>query len=163
MNQRFSSIAAALAMAAVAAAAPAYATDLIPYEQYRAAKLADLTAPPQHDAVAIAISPDTDRRDFHVKFTGEHRPVGAATADFIAQYMRTAHALPALATCKEEYRFTEGGKDYWLPVEAAADDEMTSEMSPGDSADLYANVLGFAQQGAAWTPVIVVEEVQTPN
>jgi hypothetical protein len=164
MIRRISSLAAALAVVALTAAAPAGAAEAIPYDQYRPGKLVEVAAPTQDAAAGtVAISPDTNRREFHVKYTGDHRPISAATAAVIAEYIRAAHALPDVATCKEEYRFTEGGKDFWVPVEAATADEMTVEMSPGDSADLYGNVLGFYRQDSGWSPVIVVEEVQTPN
>jgi len=73
-----------------------------------------------------------------VVFSGEHRPIDKKKKDFIGLWLETRGLEKERADMLlEEYRFTEKGVDYWLPVVKPLAPFIEQELKQGDKIEIY--------------------------
>lgn len=151
-------------LALLALTAPAQAADF-PYDNFARSTLAAITGEwneglrPDAKPGSVTIIANIQRNVVHVVYTGEHRPVDSATAGFIAKYQTAVNAQNDLASLyRDEYRFSENGQDYWLPVQAPVAKYFAGELKPGGEVDLYIVAAGGVREVSDWKWVLTVEE-----
>jgi hypothetical protein len=158
-----------LAALALIAAASGAAAAGFPYDQFTRTTLHALVAPMAQEAAAldgsapslIIIDPTRQRDVVHVTYRGQHRPVDAATAAHLEIFEKTLRASNSTAKLyQEEYLFSEGGADYWLPVQAPVAANFDRELKPDDQIDLYIVLTGGLRLSGSWKWVLTVEEFQ---
>lgn len=92
-------------------------------------------------------------------YRGDHRAIDAATATFLIHFQKSIPAAGDFAgQYTEEYRFSEDGSDYWLPVQSSVATFFHKEMKPGDPVDLYVIAAGGVLESDRWKWVLAVEE-----
>jgi hypothetical protein len=97
-----------------------------------------------------------------VIYRGPHRPVDRASVKFIQDYERAIQAAESLASrYDDEYLFSEGDKEYWLPVQKSVAAYFEKELKPGEPVDLYAVAAGGVLEDAGWKWILPVEEFTT--
>jgi hypothetical protein len=151
-------------LALLAMTTPVQAEDF-PYDNFARSTLAAITGEwneslrPGAKPGSVMIIASIQRNVVHVVYTGEHRPVDAATADFIVKYQAAVNAQNDLASLyRDEYRFSENGRDEWLPVQAPVAEYFAGELKPGDEVDLYVIAAGGVREVSDWKWVLTVEE-----
>lgn len=93
-----------------------------------------------------------------VIYTGRSRPLMNSEANFVREWLKSEQIeFPSeqLASC---YFFTDGGKEYCLPVQAPVASFFERELKPGDHIDLFILDIGAIFDGKDWDWLPVVEE-----
>jgi hypothetical protein len=106
---------------------------------------------------------DHSRRKVTASFTGQSRPLDKTEAGFIQAYADHMHKPQYAKPYERAYLFQEGGKDYWLPVQAPVADFFAKELKPGDQVRLYLLQSGGARPSGAWQWIYLVEEFRGPG
>jgi hypothetical protein len=157
-----------LTWAAMAVAAQAGG---FPFEAFRATTIKQLlidesehTVRDQYSTPGSRLFHPPERIRLVATFTGEHRPLAATSAKFIALYGASRPGNEAWATqFTEEWRFEAEGKTWWLPVENQVAAFFPKELRPGDKVELYAVFTGFQWLEKGYDVMLLVEEFQTIN
>ncbi|PZD72119.1 hypothetical protein C1752_04089 [Acaryochloris thomasi RCC1774] len=96
-----------------------------------------------------------------VNYSGESRPVSEVNRDAIATFAQ-AKQPPSQPNITElftkEFRFTEAGKDYWLPLQKQMIPFLNKELSKGDSVQLLALWIGYAHPQGEVNHTFLVNE-----
>lgn len=73
-----------------------------------------------------------------VKYSGKSRPMSSAKMDAFKKYWIPTFADNSYAELYEnDFLFTEGETEYWLPVQKKVSSYFPKELSPGDDIDIY--------------------------
>lgn len=103
-----------------------------------------------------------ERARLRMVYTGESRLIGAGKKVYVTDFLEALSQNPALGRLFErEYRFTEAGQSYWLPVQGPVAAFFADEVKVGESIDLYATMIGSFGTREALEIVGLVEEFQT--
>jgi hypothetical protein len=161
-----------LAAVLVAACVSAAAGDF-PYDQFKPAVMSGLLA---DENALIALMPDAKaksgseiahppvRARVLMTFTGQHRPIDAATRRYIDHYSTSMSAQAAWAPLfQEEYLFQAEGKDWWLPTMQQITTFFSEELKPGDPVNIYLVAAGSVLADGTWRTIFLAEEFQTPT
>lgn len=97
-----------------------------------------------------------------VVFTGKSRPLSKGRKSFIEIWfgmLRTKQKHLA-ELYDQEYLYTEGETEYWLPTQRPITKYFDKELKPGDKMDLYLISIGAYRTDTAIDCVLLVEEFQ---
>jgi hypothetical protein len=159
--------------ALLAAGAIAGAEDF-PFSRFERASLnaivgdwnASEASQPDTGGQATVIVADIQSNVVRAVYRGGHRAVDSRTTDFLRDFQKAVPSVRNLADLyREEYRFSDGRTDYWLPVQAPVAAFFDKAMKPGDPVDLYVIAAGGYRGGEGWHWILPVEEFQavTPS
>jgi hypothetical protein len=97
-------------------------------------------------------------------YTGQSRPLDQRRQAFITAFASTSVGNDRYAALyQREYRFTEGGRDWWLPVQSQVAGYFARELKPGQPVTLYVRNAGGFRLSDSWDWVFLVEEYDTPE
>lgn len=145
-----------LAFASVARAQGDFDT----YPIRRLAALVQEHDKPENAKIDFVVSADPFPSKTGAFVTGERRPLSKEKKEFIKLWFTTRN-LPAdrADQIANEYRFTEGETDYWLPVLKQLEPFIDKELKKDDAVVLYYFFMGgYSKTAREW--VFVVEEFQ---
>jgi hypothetical protein len=107
---------------------------------------------------------DTGGGKTRAVYTGQSRPLDQRRQAFIFTFASTSVGNDRYAALyQREYRFTEGGKDWWLPVQSQVAAYFAKELKPGQPVMLYVRNAGGFRLSDSWDWVFLVEEFDTPE
>ena len=100
------------------------------------------------DAKEIQDSERENRVIFHadmllsvirVKYMGKSRPISDVKKDFLKKWAQTfaGNAEAYAAHYERDFLFTEGGVEYWLPVQKKVSTHFPKELKEGEEVDIY--------------------------
>jgi hypothetical protein len=93
-------------------------------------------------------------------YTGENRPVSEARTDLISTWFEANQADRKYKKFFiKEYLFLADGKEYWLPVQAAAYEYMEEDMQDGDNVILLVMLLGARRDHDRLDWLFVVNDI----
>jgi hypothetical protein len=93
-------------------------------------------------------------------YTGENRPVSEERIELISTWFEANQADRKYKKYFiKEYQFIADGKEYWLPVQAAAYEYMEEEMQDGDNLILLVMLLGARRDQDQLDWVFVVNDI----
>lgn len=97
-------------------------------------------------------------------YTGQSRPLDQRRQAFITAFASTSIGNDRYAALYErEYRFTAGGRDWWLPVQSQVAGYFGKELKVGQAVTLYIRNAGGFRLSDSWDWVFLVEEFDTPG
>lgn len=97
-------------------------------------------------------------------YTGQSRPLDLRRQAFITAFASTNTGNEQYASLYlREYRFTAGGKDWWLPVQNQVAGFFPKELKAGETVTLYVRNAGGFRLSDSWDWVFLVEEFDTPG
>jgi hypothetical protein len=97
-------------------------------------------------------------------YTGQSRPLDQRHQAFIIAFASTSLGNDRYAALyQREYRFTEGGRDWWLPVQSQVASYFGKELKAGQPVWLYIRNAGGFRLSDSWDWVFLVEEFDTPG
>lgn len=97
-------------------------------------------------------------------YTGQSRAIDPRKEAFINAFASTSVGNSQYAALFErEYRFTAGGKDWWLPVQSQVASYFGKELKAGQPVTLYIRNAGGFRGAAEWDWIFLVEEYDTPS
>ncbi len=124
--------------------------------------------------LAAAIDPklesSVDKADFQIDprqvksksslvFTGEVRNASDAKIRFLERWAEKNEVpLGVVALFREEARFREGEREYWLPVRKTILDEMRARLKKGETVEIHTILAGGFKQRDAFEWVFIVGE-----
>ena len=114
----------------------------------------------------LFFSPSTETGGARTKavYTGQSRPLDQRRQAFISAFASTSVGNDRYAALYErEYRFTAGGKDWWLPVQSQVASYFGKELKAGQAVTLYIRNAGGFRLSDSWDWVFLVEEFDTPE
>lgn len=92
-----------------------------------------------------------------VVFTGEVRNIGDKKLEFIKHWLETQDMPLGIANLlTNEVRFTQDGKDYWMPIRKSILDEMQTKIKKGDTVEIHTILAGgiVAKDNTDWIFVV---------
>ncbi|MEI9891014.1 MAG: hypothetical protein WDN45_11000 [Caulobacteraceae bacterium] len=97
-------------------------------------------------------------------YSGQSRPLDLRRQAFITAFAATSAGNEQYASLYlKEYRFTAGGKDWWLPVQNPVAAYFAKELKAGETVTLYVRNAGGFRLSDSWDWVFLVEEFDTPG
>ena len=142
-----------------------------PWDDFKPRTLKEIVA---IDAKEIKDSERENRVIFHadmffsvirVKYTGKSRSISDAKKDFLKKWAQTfsQNADEYAAHYEKDMLFTEGGVEYWLPVQKKVIPYFSKELKEGEEVDIYIVRAGgvCSKQVCDW--LFLVEEFQKPK
>lgn len=97
-------------------------------------------------------------------YSGQSRPVDPRHAAFITAFASTSVGNDGYARLYDrEYRFTENGKDWWLPAQNQVASYFGKELKVGQTVTLYIRNAGGFRLSDSWDWVFLIEEFDTPG
>lgn len=126
------------------------------------------------DAKEIRDSERENRVIFHadmllsvvrVKYTGKSRPISDVKKGFLKTWAQTfsQNAEEYAANYERDFLFTEGGVEYWLPVQKKVSAYFPKELKEGDDVDIYIVRAGGVCSKKVCDWLFLVEEFQKPK
>ncbi|MEO0375952.1 MAG: hypothetical protein AAF329_15270 [Cyanobacteria bacterium P01_A01_bin.17] len=100
-----------------------------------------------------------------VRYSGESRPVSEVSRDAIATFASAQQNAPQADITElftKEFRFTEAGKDYWLPLQKQMIPFLTKELTQGDQVQLLALWIGYSHPQGEVNHTFLVNEFCKP-
>ena len=99
-----------------------------------------------------------------VKFTGESRKTPETTVSLIALWLTTIGKPKDLAKSFEfEYKFSENGVDYWLPVQSPLHERFLKDTKKDDQITIYFSWVGIKYENDRPELLAVLNEFTTGN
>ena len=99
-----------------------------------------------------------------VKYSGKSRPISSAKMDAFRKYWIPLFADNSYAELYEnDFLFTEGETEYWLPVQKKVSSYFAKELSPGDDVDIYLVRAGGICEKRKCDWLFLVEEFKRPQ
>jgi hypothetical protein len=97
-------------------------------------------------------------------YTGDSRPLDQREQAFLAAFASTSVGNDQYASLfRREYRFTAGGKDWWLPAQSQVAAYFAKELKPGEAVTLYVRNAGGFRLSTEWEWIFLVEEYDAPT
>lgn len=97
-------------------------------------------------------------------YTGQSRPLDQRRQAFIYTFAATSVGNETYSQLyQREYRFTSGGKDWWLPAQNQVAGYFGKELKPGETVTLYIRNAGGFRLSDSWDWVFLIEEFDTPG
>ncbi len=94
-----------------------------------------------------------------VIYTGEIREASENKMRFLKAWAESqGHPLGILQLLKQEARFREGDKDYWLPIRQKIADDMATQLKKGDEVVIHTILAGGTPEGNSVEWVFIVGE-----
>jgi len=94
-----------------------------------------------------------------VTYTGEIREAGEKKMRFLKVWAESqGHPSGILELLKQEARFREGDKDYWLPIRKKISDDMAGQLKKGDEVTIHTILAGGMPQADSIEWVFIVGE-----
>jgi hypothetical protein len=100
-----------------------------------------------------------------VKYTGKSRPISDTKRGFMEKWAETfaGNNKQYAALYEEDLLFTEGGVEYWLPVQKRVVPHFAKELEAGEDVDLYLVRAGGVCSKKVCDWFFLVEEFQKPK
>lgn len=111
------------------------------------------------DKTGFFIDPRQVKSKSKVTYTGEIRIASEKKIDLLKRWLEENETPPqVVALLRQEARFREGDKDFWLPVRKSILDEMQKRLKKGDIVEIHTILAGGIPQTNSFEWVFVVGE-----
>ena len=143
-----------------------------PWNDFKPRTLAEIV---KIDAREIQDSVRQNRLIFHgdmllsvirVKYTGKRRPMSGTKREVLRMWGQTfsiPNAAEYTSFYEEDLLFTEGGVEYWLPVQKKVLPHFAEELKEGEEVDIYIVRAGGICRKKVCDWLFLVEEFQKPK